>query len=273
MSPISLIELLEKSESTSSGTGASYYGETCPRRSRLDKEHGRGTSFQAQVGTAFHKLAELYYTEQLRDVALPLNDMADFDTDFVQEALRLFFGYTQFFPANEWIVVTTERLLPENDEQRKKVLEAIGVPFTWRSDQLVRLEESHAGQFLDRRFLPIEPGNWLVDFKTHGQKDSKAELKYSISAQFISNMMAHDALFPEDKLKGLIVVEAVRHKKLTRDSFRTFIVPFPSEVQQEAVRKHFAWKAEYLKSDRPNLEACTDWAICEHYKLGRCNRL
>jgi hypothetical protein len=280
MEPSDLLTLLSKSESTSSGRGASYYKEDCARRARLDTEFGRSSSFQAQVGTAFHKLAELYYTGVLSSIALPLDDLANFETDFVQEALRVFAGYIQHFPADEWTVIAAERLLPRNDEDREKIRVAVGLEglppedyFSQRSDVAVSINEEQAAAFLIRRFLAVETGNWLVDYKTHAQKDAKAGLKYSMEQQFLSNMMGHHAVFPEEQIKGLIVVEPIRHKKLTRESFRTFIVPFPSEVQQESIRKYYRYKAAYLKTDQPNLSACDDWGCCSHYMLGRCNRV
>jgi hypothetical protein len=271
-----LLEVLSSLESSGSGSGVSYYATRCPEQARLDKKFPRPSSFNAGTGTVFHKLMELYYGQQLVNVVLPLDDSPD-PKDPVQEALRLFAGYTNFFPSDEWSVIAVEKLLPvEGDDRMKAAIEhAMGVsPFTARLDMVVSINPEQAAAMSERRRIDILPGNYIVDHKTKDKKDHLASIKYSRKAQFIAYQTVWNIAFGDIwPVQGLIVNDCVRHKNLTADSFQTYLVPPPSEVQVAGLRKWLQWKELYLKMQVFDWDACDDWGGCQHWVTGNCQRV
>lgn len=261
-----LLEILYDAKSTGTPTGSSYYGCRCPRKARLDKEYGsEESSYEAKRGTTFHKLMELYHLSRLASEALPVTDK-DPDEDPIAEGLRLFAGYQRYFgPDSLGRVIGCEIKFPADGDARQIALltEALGVPFTGQIDMLTEVVEPVKG-------LDLIPGFYLVDYKTTSKRDSKANLKYSIRPQFTEYMVAWNALVPEHKVQGLIVQEAIGNKKLDESCFRRFYVPAPAEATVDGLRSWLKWKAEWLKTDQINLDACTDWSVCHHYKSGRC---
>lgn len=272
-----LIEILTNLESSSSGTGISYYSTRCPRAAQLSKEFPSPSSFNAQVGVVFHKLMELYYGGLLKDVALPIDDMADFEHDPVQEALRLFDGYSKIYSPTEWTVFAVEHKLPaESDAELhgRLLSEAVGVsPFTMRVDMVVDVNADQAKEIEKTRKLELEPGRYIVDHKTTDKKDSKAIYKYKLSHQFPAYQLGWNACFDEHPVKGVIVSQCVRHKNLGPNSFDSFFIGPPNETEVQALRAHLQRKAAYLSTNECNTDACIDWGVCAHYLSGNCQRV
>jgi hypothetical protein len=271
---LDLLEILSNCESTSSGYGPSYYMTSCARRANIEKEfpESRTTSFGAQRGTAFHKLMELYYAGQLQGVALPVSDMPD-KGDFVQEALRLFVGYSALFPHDEWQVVASEVRLGKTIEELQTLAQIVD-PFIPSLDLIINLNEEQVALFEQRRKVPIVPGNYLLDFKTHSQRESNAYIKYSRHPQLISYDWSWNLIHPETPLKGFILVNVIGHKPLRpNESFQTFVYPKPGEDAYTATGNFFKNQKENFKKNQPNLSACDDWGGCPHYVTGRCNRI
>lgn len=277
-----LLEVLSKLEGTGTENGISQYEKPCARQYFLDKlypDNGED-KFDANVGTAFHKLMELYYTGQLVNVALPLDDAADYRVDPIQEALRIFGAYTTFFPANEWNVVEMERYFPANQAEQKLIMEVLGVPLTGRIDGVVELDETQATQFEERTGLELSPGLYLVDHKTKKKHDQNHAWKFQLSLQFSAYQIVAEALYPDKQMKGLIVNAPVRNKDLLKltatgkpHNFLRQLVEPPSEMRRVAVRQQLKWKHEYLQSNQCNLDACVRWAPCRHYLTGNCNQV
>jgi hypothetical protein len=274
MSTEDLLQVLTNLKSTSSGRGNSYYSQRCARKARLDEEFGSGdSSYDAQVGVVFHKLDELYATGALKNYVLPVFDTYNED-DPVQEALRVFAVYCQRFPADEFETVCAERFMPVDSAQAKIICETMGVdPYTLRIDRVIKVSQEQADAAFMRRKVGLFPGYYILDTKTASKKDANAALLYELSTQFPSYVMAWNAAYPEMTVNGVLVNRVIRHKKLTEESFQTFLVESPSEMTRTAVKNHLRRKAAYLKTDEPNLDACADWRGCNHYKNGNCNRI
>lgn len=279
----SLLPILSNIESKGSGSGISHYSQRCARRVRLDRETGtRESSFQAQRGTVFHKLEELYYTNQLSNTILPLEfDKEQCKTDPVLDALRGFVQYIKIFPKDEFTTIGCEYLLPQNSDQTQAVEEIVGIsPFTCRIDHVVKVESpDHAAKLKELRGLDLEPGIYLKDTKTSDKKDRDAQFKYDLSVQFPAYIMAWNAAFPATPAKGMIVNNVVFHDDLTKRedggwrSFRSFLVRAPDAHEQDVVRKYLQYKKTYLESDHCELTACIDYGVCPHYLNGRCLRI
>lgn len=277
-----LLQILSSLESKSSGWGMSYYGTRCPRKARLDREFPSESSFEARVGTIFHKLEELWYTGALANIALPLSDNPeDCKEDPVQEALRCFFNYIKVFPKNEFTTLGCEVLFPRKEEEIPLIAEAVGVtPFTGRIDRVVYASEVQAQEASKRRCADIRPGYYLVDTKTTEKRAMDAYLKYELADQFTAYQLVWQKLNPELKLNGMLVNNIIRHQDMTKRagdegwrSFRTFVISPPSEVNADGLRAWLKWKAEDLKTDRCDRSTCSDYGGCIHYKTGNCNRI
>lgn len=287
-----LLQILTDVPSTSSGSGCSYYSTRCARQVVLDKIQPRESSFKARVGTVFHKICELYYSGALQNVVLPIDDNADFDSDAVQEAMRVFAAYCMYFPQNEFTILANEQLFPRpviytSGEGTTYNLDAevmarvAGVdPFSMRLDMVVEVNETQSKGFHERRGMEITPGRYIYDFKTASQKDSNVVWKYNEGPQFIMYPAIYNALFPATPVLGTIVGQIIRHSDLHQRekngllrSFPTHVVPLPSGNKVLAYQMHFARKLIELQSGLPNLDACFDWGVCGHLTSGLCTRI
>lgn len=270
-----MLTILQETQSSSSGTGVHHYMTRCPRQARLDKQFPTSGGKDARVGTLFHKLAELYYTGQLSSIAIPLSDTAGED-DALQEAVRLFTAYCQYFRKDEFSLIAAEKLYPETPEQAQVLGDLLVSPFTMRIDAIVEYSEEQAVAARERG-LSVLPGRYLLDFKTAMKTDANAELWYSRDRQFIAYLAAYNALFPHEPAQGLIARRCIRHQDLNQvlpsgrlRSFQDYLIPLPAEVDVTATATFFRQQKEYLATDRVNLAACRDWGGCPHLLSSRC---
>jgi hypothetical protein len=277
-----LLQILSNLQSSGSGSGISFYSQRCPRRARLNKERGdSGGSFKSQVGTVFHKLRELYHTNQLVDVVLPISDSPE-DEDPVQEALRCFAVYIQLFPKDEFTIVACEQLIPANDKEKALVEATLGIsPFTCRIDSVIHVSPEQALAIKERRKVDLVSGHYLLDIKTTDKKDAVAVFKYDLSVQFAAYMTVWSAVNPDKPLQGMIVDEVIRHVDLTKKepdgsfrSFKTYVVQAPLESTKTGLRNWLKVKKAYMDSDHCELTACVEYgSVCSHYLDGNCNRV
>jgi hypothetical protein len=294
---MNLLEILTSLQSTSSGTGCSHYSYRCGRKRLLDEQHkeDKESSFKAQTGVVFHKLAELYYSGKLKDTVLPIDDNPR-DDDAVQEALRLFAGYTKYFPADEFEVLSTEQLFPRpeaiwhgdegtyHNTDEALMADLVISPFSMRLDLLIRIHPKHVEGFRERRGLDVLPGKYILDFKTLGQKDSEAVLKYNYGDQGIVYPACYNAIFPDDPVEGMFFAQAIRHSDLHKRepngllrSFPTYFVPLAPltgpKRSVQVTREQFKRQAVELAKGEPNTTACFDFGVCQYLKNGLCDRL
>lgn len=112
-----LLEILSSVKSSGSGTGCSHYMQQCAARIVLDQQYGvADASFEMAVGTLVHKLMELHYDGKLVNTVLPMDDLANLETDPVQEALRVYSAYRAYFDTDEFEVLACELQIPETTE-------------------------------------------------------------------------------------------------------------------------------------------------------------
>lgn len=235
-----LLEILSNVRSSGSGSGCSHYMNQCAAQVILNKQHERGASFEMQVGTLVHRLLELYYKGKLTDVAIPLDDLANFEADPIQEALRVYSAYSRYYPADEFEVLACELQIPEDTEcsacggigltmllagpnvtaaclacsgsgreltaqgvlQKAFLGEYLVAPFTFRPDMLVRFNESQASFWNDNRGQTITPGVYLIDHKTHKKAESDVVRSYTMAPQ----VPIYSRLFNELSKAGLMFI-------------------------------------------------------------------
>jgi len=80
-------------------------------------------------------------------------------------------------------------------------------------------------------------------------------------------------LHPDDPCKGMIANCIVRHRKLTKDSFYSVLVPTPSEEQVLSLRTFLEKASALAGTDMANWAACYNFKPCYHYMNGACQRV
>ena len=280
-----VLPILSETQSSSSGTGVSYYTTRCPRKAKLDKQFRDSGGDDAQVGTLFHKMMELYYAGTLADYALPVEDLSGPEQAAITEAQRLFAAYAMYHPPTEFKVIATEKRYPDLEAEeaervrQERLLGALLVdPFTMRIDLIVEFneEQAEAAQVEGKYILP---GRYLLDFKTAKATDSKAGMFYAQDRQFISYMAAYNLLFPKTPCQGLIARRCIRHQDLHQRlpngrlrSFLDYVIPLPEVEDVQATARFFREQKAYLASDSINLASCRDWGGCPHLLSRACNQ-
>jgi hypothetical protein len=283
-----LAEDLRQLPSSGSGRGISYYTTItqCPRKARLDdllRKAGQdaGGSPDARVGTLFHKFMEVYYSGDT--LVLPQDYIAD---EEFNEALRLYAGWAQRFSPEFWgTVEAVEPLLPaqfglgiSNETvlaEREKFATVFGdLDFTMRLDLVIRITADSLGRV---RKVPgletIQEGTYIMDYKTRSKTPSHGVLGFAISPQFIAYQMGWEALRRE-KVSGMIAACVVRHKKLTDESFKFYLIPEVSKTQRRSLWQFLDYACGLLdKPDQPNISACNSgYRICQHLLSGTCKQ-
>lgn len=258
-----------------SGTGFSHYRKVCkcPLKARHDKEvlldgpQPISTTGAAATGTVFHQMAELYYGGEIDNAAVRCSDI-NWGESF-DEARRLFSAFLHAHPGrNYWgEVVSVEEAFDVGD--------TVGFPLTARMDLVVRVEEGHNRrlELTDVGETELEPGYYIVDHKTRGRAGSDAGLMYPRDLQFNGYQMIYKMKYPDRDLKGMIANEVIGTKVV---KFRKYLVPFPSEEEQNVVHNFLDIANNLDGSDLPLglASGCKDYnRLCHHLINGRCNRI
>jgi hypothetical protein len=272
------LPILQSLPEGSSGTGISFYSQAakCSRKLHLDKqaEASQAGNFRPDVGKIFHALCEIYFSTGHSNIAVELSDVNLGEAP--DEARRLFSAYAERFSPQDFSrVVATELLLPASPEQEGLVASAVGVsPFTCRLDMVVEVDARSVDILYKKRGIIIpEPGIYLWDFKTKGQKGSNDEVVYRYSPQFIAYQIVWNTLNPGMPAKGMIADVIVGHKKLTDNSFYSVLVPPPTNEFAAGLRRWLAYAQKQASNDEPNWLACFDFGrACPHLLSGACNR-
>ena len=296
-----LLEILSNVRSTGSGSGNSYYMEQCAARHLLDEMNPQEGGFDAQVGTLVHKLLELHYMRALRDVALPLDDMANLEMDPIQEALRIYASYRKYFPDDEFDVLACELQIPEVDAdgnltaqgvlQKEYLGRMLVDPYTIRPDMVVRFSQAQAEAWQARRRQTIAPGTYLIDHKTHKKAESDVVRAHAMGPQVPLYTRAYNALCAAglmnvggmalDPCLGLIINSMIRHSDMTPDatprraaSFQSYLMDVGSDLDVATYREHYRRQQVYLATGAPNPSQCRSFGrVCGHYTSGACNRV
>ena len=273
---------LEKT-GTSSGFGPSYWTNRagCPMRAKLDKENqaqrvGGEKEYQAMdVGSFFHFACQAYHSgTSPRDeivAAEPQDHMVAY-TDAINESRRLFGDYSIRFTHNFWgKPLATELLLQPTAEQN---IQTFGVPnVTGQLDLVTEIDVTRA-DILNRLIVGggAEPGVYIIDYKTRAARSNNWVEEFNASLQFsIYAMLLEQHL--GKRIKGIIPVVVVKHKKLVDDSYFATIVQPPDEYRRNAVRR-WLQNVSNLPESYANLSQCVSgYSVCRHLTSGVCGRI
>lgn len=256
----------------------------CPRRAYLNRNSpGSGQLVPgtgASIGTIIHAFMELYYSFGKVPYAVEIDDF-ELQSDLT-EANRIFDGYRERFPADEWDVLAVEFEIPANEQEANKILQAVGCEVTARIDLIVNIRPEHIPNLLYRRpeLEGIRPGKWLVDHKSMSSRHSDAPIRYRYSPQFLMYMYLYNLLNPDAPVLGIIANNLVRHKKLVSISFFSNMIEYDGrDFDIQNVKEYVKNLSDELTnmkslgSGRPNLSACvTHTSVCNHLLSGICNR-
>lgn len=252
-----------------SGAGVSMHKawEECPRQAYY-KARDRGkvddAGGAAQVGTYFHHLCELYYGN--RNEEIEVSDV-QYNEEF-EEAQRLWVAYRKEHSGREWWgeVLGTEtrfpRMTPEDTEESwdREVLDTFFPGLTMQLDLLLAMTSESVRRIGKRYNLPVEAGKiYVLDWKTRSRKEN-FDLKYKRDPQFKVYQTAVSKILGVE-LAGTIVLNVIRHKNLSKDSFVANLIPTPSQVEMEIVKE---WLSGHDFNDlRRNIGTCYNWGrIC-----------
>jgi len=281
-----VIQIFPTGSGGASPSGLSYWNQFqsgCPHQRKLDKECEDALkalqivteddeAAAVDIGAAFHKILEHYYGGTFDTVAFDSTNPA------VGEALRLFAGYRERFPREEFGKVVgceVDFAFLESDNYSP-----VGVrPFTGRIDMVVEVgvENLPALNDFSKRNLGLPKGGvYLMDTKTMGARRRNLEIEYQNSLQFHAYQMCWNTLHADTPALGMIVNGVVRHKRLTDSSFFSVFVPPPTPAQQEAVRQHLQLAQrlrDAMGEDYKNRNYCFSWGrVCPHFQTGACDR-
>lgn len=268
--------------SESSGRGISYYtkGVICPKFVQLGQKYGdvqdtrENDTSKLDIGLIFHKLQELYHSGELGTLTIEDRDVNT--TLAIQAGLKLFLFYRAHFDPNFWGV-------PYAVEQAYKDVGAMwGVKeFTFRPDLVVRVSIEDSVRISARYpHIIMDPGLWIIDWKTASAKDVRAKEKYENSVQFAAYCATLQSLLPDEDIRGLLAVRVINHKEPTLfdkynepHSVQPFAVRAPDAQRIEEVRSWLQWAEKEIATGEPRLHNCVTYTgICPFLQQGLCDR-
>ena len=263
-----------------SGKGMSYYSVAarCGRKANLDtarREQFRDANAPAPatknhfvVGSVYHKLQELAHG--------PVNDLPIIDLNErwanpnVAEGVRLFKGWLRTWGAGFWgRTVAVEEHLEDT--------ETFGVPVTAALDMVVYMD-TEACERAKRRGLTLEPGHYIVDWKTaDGPSNGVA---YSEGIQALWYCYVWNNQHPNMPVNGIIfdVVNKRSRRKdrsVLLDDFQAHFVPCGLERADDALRGLILQGHQNAVENRPNRAECISWQgdICPYRLSGECDAI
>lgn len=269
--------------------------QKCRRRYDLDKETGiRGAD--AEIGTLFHRLLEIYYLGKFDQYVISYHNDQD---PYWLEACRLFTAYRELFPANEFgKVIACERIInfgtynwqdrdkmtTEDIEKARECERIFGVPeLGGIIDMIVDIDADSLEVLKKSRMFHdgLEPGCYLLDTKTKKQRATDMEIQFFRALQFQLYMMLAETDPTLPPVKGFIANAVIRHKKLEdKKSFVSTIVPPPAEYHRKFVKNNltrmYRMRQDAIRAGDPspaNIEWCESYAGCPYVNNGMCDRL
>ena len=296
-----LYQLIQDHKHGGSTHGVSMYetAAKCGRLSNLKEKFRERTDAQRaeallraeepdalEVGTAYHALQENGMRGQLEDIIWDQTDAA-YDMHFI-EAVRLYRGYNEAWGSclNRWgaKLVGVEVPLGTNSQAlQHEVLRRMGAPLTGRADAIIEIVDVEAAR--ENTGLDLEPGRYLLDHKTAGQKNAKQDWQFTFGNQSIAYAQLYNIEHPEAPIKGFLFDLIVRHATLRKEpqldksgkvkagkSFHAFLAQaLPEDV--DTIRALVEYGLANKAADRPNVAHCFDgFRPCVMFELGICQR-
>ncbi len=286
-----------------SGRGISYYAAwagPCGKKIQLDESlRDQGTDRENpvdargfhyfDVGTYYHLLHEIAARGQHDHETWDCTD-GSLDVDF-EEALRLFRGWKLAFGSLEEKygarLLGAEVDLPGDYVKSAKIMLEFGGLLTGRADAVIEIHDPQAAmlntQTEKSSGLILQPGVYIVDFKTSGSYSDLDYFKYTRDLQARNYLALYNRVHPEKPAVGFIFDQINKHANLRRtptydkngkmkasSSFHAYVqLPAPDDAQalQQLVR------VARINRDNPkaNPAACIgQYKVCPHLTSGLC---
>lgn len=251
-----------------SGRGMSFYSSAskCGRRALLTEQQSAriksgeipapATKSAFMVGSGYHKLHELWRSDGLEGMTLDYNE--PFTNPSVNEALRLFRGWQQFWPRDFWgQTLAIEAVLPSSDASKEAVRALFGDVVNAKPDMVVHLTAADVEHVASRVQLP-GPGNYIIDWKT--EDTPGADLKYMAGLQALWYPIAWELEHPDIPVEGVIFDIIYKHgrrkdKSITAESFHCVFAS--SALQSHEPLVGMIKQAQYnIANNIPNRSEC-----------------
>ena len=227
------------------------------------------------VGSAYHKLHELWRTGMIRDSDLPLQFPAGPMNASVEEAARLFNGWAAHWPRDFWgKTLAIEGLLPTpgDTEAAAQIVKALGAPVTARPDMVVEIRPEDLPRVHGRCPAVVEPGIYIIDLKTSDQPYS--ELYYKGGLQALWYPAAWNIQFPDSPCKG-IIFDCIfkfgrrKNKEVTIENFDAIYVPTERDIDVRSLRG-------MIGQGHANIQVAKDYGVgnrseCMQFSFGGIN--
>lgn len=267
--------------------GISFYKNAagCGRRAVLDAEEkaqqtetgviGEGSEDvnHFAVGVHYHRLHELAIRGQRADEAWDMSDSAM--SPSLVEALRLFRGYMSMWGSVGarfgGRTVATEVSIPATPAGAEAIRAQFGDDLTGRIDAVVDIDNPSAAQV--NTGLVIEPGRYLVDFKTASSHSQQHDWTFRFSEQAAAYLHIYNLENPGNPAKGMIFDLIVKHKNLVNKSFGAFLQI--AAVDDVPMLRNLVQIGSHNMKDggKANPTQCiSGFQPCRHFKSGKCGR-
>lgn len=278
--------ILQTIAGSGSGYGISYWSNwmRCEKAAFFAETAVRGPTTKPALvtGTVAHGFLELYYKLAMKNAkrALTLDTMAvsfvddagdpcDFAEAARLEGERIFRAYRRIYPPDELgEIVAVEQKYEGKDVQRAVQCN----PFTFKPDVEVYEDARNAKRLFKTRRIQVSKGYYLVDHKTDGGREW-ADQMFMNSVQFTAYMVGWQARYPKRELMGLLVNVLPKTKN---PEFRTLVVPYPTQKQQQVLFDFLEQAQErrnralLTKQPLPNITHCFGFEPCSF--INSCSR-
>ncbi len=271
-----------------SGRGMSFYAvaSRCGRKARLqdvrredfvdgEKAGLPDTKHALVIGSIYHLFQE-QWRKPRPDLELDMS-MAAYNPNVI-EALRMFRGFSRLWGRNYWgKPIAVECKLPRGENETAQVTKLMGHEVTGTIDMAVEMNQEDAER-CQRRVPGIEPGRYLVDWKTADGESDGVALTQGLQALWYPALW--NICFPAMPADGIIFDIAMkrgrrRDRAMYATDFQAVLVRTPSDAVEAAVRELRGMVksgALNVLQDIPNRAECVDWMgkVCPFFK-DACN--
>lgn len=267
-------------EEGGSGAGITHWMAVfgCARKVFLKKRHRVTTgSIATRTGTGYHGYQQCYHEQQIRGLDTKLvrfrqSNSRPWDPGEVALAAaeRLFRNYRTKYPPDMFgKVLYTEKFL--------EVKDAPWLPekmrITARLDMVVEATRKSAKLLFELTDLKLEPGIYVIDFKTLSNARWLPQYKLAVQLGFYQLIWNLDKRRRSAK-NGLIVPVAIKDKNESRP-YRFVHIPPPTRNTERIVYNALLQARDAMSVPIPkcNPNHCYDFGEeCVFYATGRCKR-
>jgi hypothetical protein len=250
---------------------------------RLRAEQGRRTSMDTVAtltGSIYHKYQEIYRTHDkmqlgLIDVSPSMLLTCDEFDQAKSMAVKLFDAYRGLYgPDDLGKVLAIEKALPSTEAFANKIHKRLGLSATCRIDLVVRVNRKVADALSERAGDDIEPGVWIVDFKTMSRRFQSSIDEYRTSIQFTMGQLLWNQENPRNKAKGTLVDVAI---KTSQPKFELVKVGPLTSKRERTLSDQMALSDANVNTEddlgpyvQPNTAWCHAYKTCMYETNGEC---